>query len=34
VAGAIQEAVSSAVLSMTGVKVLSVNVTICGIVRQ
>ena len=34
VAGSIQEAVSSAVLSMTGVKVLSVNVTICGIVRQ
>ena len=34
VANGIQDAVSSAVESMTGVKVTAVNVNICGIVRQ
>ena len=34
VAGAVQEAVTSAVESMTGVKVTAVNVNVCGIVRQ
>lgn len=34
VAGTIQEAVSSAVQSMTGIAVISVNVNVCGIVRQ
>lgn len=34
VAGAIQEAISNAVQSMTGVTVISVNVNVCGIVRQ
>ena len=34
VAKAVQEAVSAAVESMTGVKVASVNVNVCGIARQ
>ena len=34
VASAIQEAVSSAVESMTGIKVVEVNVNVCGIARQ
>jgi uncharacterized alkaline shock family protein YloU len=34
VANAIQEAVSGALQSMTGVSVASVNVNVCGIVRQ
>lgn len=34
VATAIQEAVSAAVESMTGVKVAEVNVSVCGIARQ
>lgn len=34
VATAIQEAVSCALQSMTGVNVVSVNVNVCGIVRQ
>lgn len=34
VATAIQEAVSGALQSMTGIKVVSVNVNVCGIVRQ
>ena len=34
VATAIQEAVSAAVESMTGVKVADVNVSVCGIARQ
>lgn len=34
VAGAVQEAVTSALESMTGVKVSAVNVNVCGIVRQ
>ncbi len=34
VAQAIQEAVSGALQSMTGVNVVSVNVNVCGIVRQ
>ena len=34
VAGAVQNAVRSAVESMTGVKVTAVNVNVCGIVRQ
>lgn len=34
VAAAVQEAVSSAVASMTGVKVRAVNVNVCGIVRK
>ncbi len=34
VAKAVQEAVSSAVESMTGVKAATVNVNVCGIVRQ
>ena len=34
VAAAVQQAVTNAVESMTGVKVLSVNVNVCGIVRQ
>lgn len=34
VAAAIQSAVTSAIESMTGVKVTAVNVNICGIVRQ
>ena len=34
VAKAVQEAVTGALESMTGVKVASVNVNVCGIVRQ
>ena len=34
VAAAVQEAVVSAVESMTAVKVVAVNVNVCGIVRQ
>ena len=34
VAKAVQEAVTAAVESMTGVKVSAVNVNVCGIVRQ
>ena len=34
VASAIQEAVSSAVRSMTGIQVVDVNVNVCGVVRQ
>lgn len=34
VAKAVQEAVSSHLESMTGVKVASVNVNVCGIIRQ
>lgn len=34
VATAIQEAVTGALQSMTGIKVVSVNVNVCGIVRQ
>lgn len=34
VAKAVQEAVSSALESMTGVTVASVNVNVCGIIRQ
>ena len=34
VASAIQEAVSAAVESMTGIKVAEVNVSVCGIARQ
>lgn len=34
VANAIQEAVCGAIQSMTGVAVVSVNVNVCGIVRQ
>lgn len=34
VAGAIQSAVTAAIESMAGVKVVAVNVNICGIVRQ
>ena len=34
VAQAAQEAISGAVESMTGIKVASVNINICGIVRQ
>ena len=34
VAKAAQEAITGAVESMTGVKILSVNVNVCGIVRQ
>ena len=34
VAGAVQNAVRSAVESMTGVKVAKINVNVCGIVRQ
>lgn len=34
VATAIQEAISGALQSMTGVNVVSVNVNVCGIVRQ
>lgn len=34
VAKAIQEAVGNAIESMTGVRVLTVNVNVCGIVRQ
>ncbi len=34
VAKAVQTAVSNAVESMTGVKVVAVNVNVCGIVRQ
>lgn len=34
VANAIQEAVAGALQSMTGVSVASVNVNVCGIVRQ
>ena len=34
VAQAVQEAVTAAVESMTGVKVSAVNVNVCGIVRQ
>lgn len=34
VAESVQEAVTSAVESMAGVKVASVNVNVCGIVRQ
>ena len=34
VANAVQEAVTAAVESMTGVKVSAVNVNVCGIVRQ
>lgn len=34
VAKAVQEAVASAVESMTGVKVASVNVNVCGIAQQ
>lgn len=34
VADAVQNAVTGAVESMTGVKVTSVNVNVCGIVRQ
>ena len=34
VAGAVQDAVTSALEAMTGVKVVAVNVNVCGIVRQ
>lgn len=34
VAGAVQDAVTSALEAMTGVKVAAVNVNVCGIVRQ
>lgn len=34
VAKAVQEAVSSAIESTTGIKVASVNVNVCGIIRQ
>jgi len=34
VAATVQESVTSAVESMTGVKVTAVNVNVCGIVRQ
>ena len=34
IATAVQEAVSSALESMTGVKVAAVNVNVCGIARQ
>lgn len=34
VAGAIQEAISGSIQSMTGICVTSVNVNVCGIVRQ
>ena len=34
VAKAVQDAVSSALESMTGVKVAAVNVNVCGIIRQ
>jgi len=34
VAQAVQEAVSGALESMTGVKVTAVNVNVCGIIRQ
>ena len=34
IAGAVQQAVTAAVESMTGVKVAAVNVNVCGIVRQ
>lgn len=34
VAAAVQEAVSAAVNSMTGIQVVSVNVNVCGIIRK
>ena len=34
VAKAVQDAITNAVESMTGVEILSVNVNVCGIVRQ
>lgn len=34
VAKAVQEAVTTAIVSMTGVKVASVNVNVCGIAQQ
>lgn len=34
VAGAVQEAVTTALESMAGVKIAAVNVNVCGIVRQ
>ena len=34
VAKAVQEAVTNAIVSMTGVKVASVNVNVCGITQQ
>ena len=34
VAKAVQEAVSSAIESTAGVKVTSVNINVCGIIRQ
>ena len=34
VASAVQDAIRSAVESMTGVKIVAVNVNVCGIVRQ
>ena len=34
VASAVQEAVSGAILSMTGIKVVAVNVNVCGIIRK
>lgn len=34
VASAVQDAVSAALLSMTGIKVTAVNVNVCGIIRK